>query len=66
MPRAKTPPKPAAKRAPPAVPINAAGRPKYLPRGMIWCGPCKALASDEGAEKTPHGFAFCAAHRSKK
>lgn len=40
-------------------------RPKYLPRGMIWCGKCLALASSEGSETTLHGFSFCFAHKAK-
>lgn len=38
-------------------------RPKYLPRGSIWCGKCLALASAEGSITTKSGFAFCKDHK---
>lgn len=66
---AKTPAKPAPKKAPvkkaPTAPPAAArtGRPKYLPRGSIWCGKCLALASAEGSITTKSGFAFCKDHK---
>lgn len=52
-----TPPK----RRRQVVPMFATRR--EIPRGQIWCGTCKGLASEEGSVRTKHGFTFCREHR---
>lgn len=49
--------------AKPQAPVSL--RPRIIPRHQIWCCTCRALAPEKDSERTPHGFAFCKAHRAK-